>query len=338
MKKRFLFLILSSLFGVGLFAWVVQSVGWQAIKKVFFVVNTWQILILSFLGLLIVLLEGFRWKEILKMEDKNISFIDFFKLGVASFSITFFVPILFGSAEFLRGYFLKQKKNYSGLEITSSIIIDRIVGWTVDVLFVVLGVIFFFYNTREYPNDLFVKIGLVFLFLLFCLTFFYFRALKNISIVKIFHKIFNNELGDKSLEIENGVFNFFRLPKRKIAKPFILSLIKNLIICFKAWLLILFLGETIPFMFSVSIVAFTQLAIIVPVPATLGSHEIMQVFAFNSLGLDSSIAVAFTMIDRGVSFLVALVGVIFLFKIGGNFLKKYFIEKKNNSHYSNNHV
>ncbi len=328
----------SFLLGLSLFVWVVQSVGWEAVREVFFIINTWQVLILLFLGLLTVSLEGLRWKEILKIENKKISFVDFFKLGVASFSINFFVPILFGSAEFLRGYFLKQKKNYSGLEITSSIIIDRIVGWTVDIIFVVLGLFLFFYNTRKYPHDLLIKIGLVFLFLLFCLLFFYFRALKNISIVKIFHKIFNSTTENKSIEVERGVFNFFRSPKKKIIKPFILSFVKNLIICFKAWLLVLFLGETISFVFAVSIVAFTQLAIILPVPAILGSHEVMQVFAFNSSGLDSSVAVAFTMIDRGVSFLVALIGAFFLFKIGENFMKKYFIEKNNNSHYSNNHV
>ena len=338
MRKKFLLLTLSFLLGTGLFIWIVQSVGWQAIKEVFFVINTQQVLILFFLSLLVPLIEGVRWKGILELENKELSFKDSFKLGVSSFSINFLVPILFGSAEFFRGYFLKQKKNYSGLEITSSIIVDRIIGWTVDAIFVVLGVFLFFYNIRITPNDLLIKIGWFFLFFILCLLFFYFSALKNISIVKIFHKIFNNEIKGKSLEVEKRVFDFFRLPKKDIMKPFVLSFIKDLIMCFRVWLLVLFLGKTIPIISAISIVAFLYLAIIVPVPATLGSHEIIQIFAFNSLDMSSSMAIAFTMIDRGISFLVALIGIVFLFKIGGSFLKKYFVEKNNNSHYSNKHV
>ena len=338
MKKRFLLLIFSFLLGVSLFVWVVQSVGWQTIKEVFFVINTQQVLILFFLSLLVPLIEGFRWKEILKAQNKEISCKDASKLGVASFSINFLVPILFGSAEFLRGYFLKQKKNYSGLEITSSIIIDRIIGWTVDAFFVVSGTFLFFYNARILPHNLLIRIGWFFLFFIVCLLFFYFGVLKNISIVKIFHKTFSNEIGNKSLEIERGVFDFFRKSKKNIIKPFALSFVKDLIMCLRTWLLISFLGKTISFMSALSIVAFSCLAIMIPVPATLGSHEVIQVFAFNSLGMNSSMAIAFTMIDRGLSFLIALVGLIFLFRIGGAFLKKHLIEKNNNLHYSNNHV
>ena len=338
MRKKFLLLIFSFLLGASLFVWIVQSVGWQAIKEVFFIINAQQVLILFFLSLSIPLIEGARWKGILKIDNKEISFRDSSKLGVASFSINFLAPILFGSAEFFRGYFLKQKKNYPGLEITSSIIIDRIIGWTVDILFIILGAFLFFYNIKIAPNDLLIKIGWFFLFFTFCLLFFYFRALKNISIVKIFPKIFNDEIGGKSLEVEKRIFDFFRLPKKSIIKPFALSFVKNLIMCLRAWFLVSFLGKAIPLVYVMSIVAFTYLAIIVPVPATLGSHEVIQVFAFNSLNMNSSMAIAFTMIDRGLSFLVTLIGIVFLFKIGGGFLKKYFVEKNNKSNYSNKYV
>ena len=334
MKKRFLLLIFSFLLGVSLFVWIVQSVGWQAVKEVFFIINAQQVLILFLLSLLIPLMEGLRWREVLKIENKEISFIDSFRLGVSSFFINFFAPILFGAAEFFRGYFLKQKTNYSSLEITSSLIIDRIIGWTIDTFFIILGVFLFFYNIRIYPHDLLIKIGWFFLFFIVCLLFFYFRALRNISIVKIF----TNKIGGKSLEVEKGVFDFFRKPKKNIIKPFILSSIKSLIMCLRTWLLIYFLGKTISLVSVLSIVAFTYLAIITPVPATLGAHEVIQVFAFNSLGMNSSMAIAFTMIDRGVSFLIALVGFLLIFRIGGDFLKKYLIEKNDNSHYSDNHV
>jgi len=330
MKKGFLLLTLSFLIGVGVFAWVISFVGWESIQKIFFAINVWQVLILFVLSISIPLIEGIRWREVLKTTNKEISVFDSSKLGISSFSINFFAPILFGLAEFFRGYFIKQKKNYSSLEIASSIIIDRIIGWTIDAIFVVFGIVLFFYNSRIAPNDLLLKIGIVFSFFVIVLLFFYSRALKNISIIKFIYKLFNREAGKKSLDVEEGVFKFFRLPVKNTFKPFLLSFIKDSIMSFKFWLLILFLGNSISLISTISIVAFTYLAIIIPVPATLGSYEIIQLFAFNSLGMKSSMAIAFTMIDRGLSFLVAIFGGIFILRIGDVLLKKYFIEKDNN--------
>ena len=59
------------------------------------------------------------------------------------------------------------------------------------------------------------------------------------------------------------------------------------------------------------------------IPAVLGSHEAIQVFAFGSLGLGAPAATAFTMIIRAADILVALIGTAALFQLGIGILKKY---------------
>jgi uncharacterized membrane protein YbhN (UPF0104 family) len=65
----------------------------------------------------------------------------------------------------------------------------------------------------------------------------------------------------------------------------------------------------------------------IPIPTSLGSHEAIQTFAFNALGLGASSATAFTMIIRAAELLLALVGIIFFFRLGAIVLKDFLFEK-----------
>ena len=96
---------------------------------------------------------------------------------------------------------------------------------------------------------------------------------------------------------------------------------------FRTWLLILFLGKEISGLPVFSILGFTYLAVMVPIPTALGSHEAIQTFAFNSLGLGLPTATAFTMIIRGAELLIALVGVIILLRLGVIFLKNLLFKR-----------
>ena len=280
MKKKSLLFILSFLLGGGIFAWIIRLVGWDEIQSTFFTLSIWQISLVFVLYLLIPLLEGLRWKEILKTQNKEISLKDSCKLGVIGFSINFLFPILFGATDFFRGYYLKEKKKYSGIKVSSSIIIDRIIGWTVNVLLIVLGVFWFFYKTRTIPDNLLIYVSWFFLFFIISLIFFYFRVLNKKSIVEIFYKFFNEKAKNISQEVEKDVFIFFNLSKKKAIKPFLISLVKDLIMMLIIWLLMMFLQVRISLLSAFFILAFTYLIIIIPLPASLGSHEVIQIFIF----------------------------------------------------------
>ena len=65
----------------------------------------------------------------------------------------------------------------------------------------------------------------------------------------------------------------------------------------------------------------------IPLPTSLGSHEAIQTFAFNSLGLGASTAAAFTMIIRGAELIFALAGIAFFLRLGIGLLKKALLTK-----------
>lgn len=115
-------------------------------------------------------------------------------------------------------------------------------------------------------------------------------------------------------------------------KSFGLSFLRAGTMYLRAWLLILFLGRNISALPVLSVLGFTYLAVMIPIPTALGSHEAIQTFAFNSLGLGMASATAFTMIIRGTELIIALVGVIILFRLGIILLKNtlYKPEHRNN--------
>lgn len=90
----------------------------------------------------------------------------------------------------------------------------------------------------------------------------------------------------------------------------------------RAWLLMVFLGKSIGLLPAVSVLGFTYLALMIPIPAAFGSHEAIQAFGFNSLGLGVSNAPAFTMIIRGAEIIVALIGIAVLVRFWTVLIKK----------------
>ena len=69
------------------------------------------------------------------------------------------------------------------------------------------------------------------------------------------------------------------------------------------------------------------MAVMIPIPTALGTHEAIQTFAFNSLGLGTHTATAFTMIIRGAELMAALVGVVILFRLGAILVKNNLFKK-----------
>jgi len=133
--------------------------------------------------------------------------------------------------------------------------------------------------------------------------------------------------GNAILETEKEIFDFFKPKRKSMWKGFGLSFLRAAAMYLRAWLLILFLGKSISALPALSILGFTYLAAMIPIPTALGSHEAIQIFAFNSLGLGLSTATAFTMIIRGAELIIALVGVVILYRLGIGLIRHTLFKK-----------
>lgn len=311
MRKFFLFLF-SLFIGISLFSWTIEIVGWQEIKKAFLVFTGWQglaILALTFLG---VVIGTWKWREILRAEGVTISSRELFGAYLAGFSIMFLTPILLWGGEMFRSYVLKEKHSVPWSKSMASVIIDRILEYTCNLAVIFLGALFFLlFIGIPSPELIIISVG-VFVIFFAALAIFYFKCLKKESFVAIFSK--NNQ--NQPHEIEKEIFRFFKIKKISMWKSFALAFLRTAAMYLRAWLLLLFLGKNLSALPVLSVLGFTYLALLIPIPTALGAHEALQTFAFGALGLGASSATAFTMIIRGAELILSFFGVAMLCRLG----------------------
>jgi uncharacterized protein (TIRG00374 family) len=324
--KKFFLLLISLLIGIGLFFWILKIVGWREIKNAFLVFTGWQGLVIFSLTLLMMVVGTWKWKEILKGGGNDISFRNLFRPYLAGFALIYLFPVIVWGGEFFRGYVLKERNSIPWSKGMASVIIDRILEWTANLAVIFFGGIFFLFMIGLPPMKLAIIFGGVFLLFLTGIAFFYFKSVKKESMVSFFIKGNQNQ----PLEIEKEIFSFFKIKKPLMWKVISLTFLRAAIMYIRAWFLIFFLGKSIGALPVLSVLGFSYLAVMIPIPTALGSHEAIQTFAFSALGLGASTATAFTMIQRGAELIMALAGVIILFRLGIILIKNTLFKKLNN--------
>lgn len=90
----------------------------------------------------------------------------------------------------------------------------------------------------------------------------------------------------------------------------------------RIWFVVNFLGKSINFFPALPILAFSYLAMMVPVPAVLGVQEGVQIFTFDALKLGFDLGMAFALITRGADVIFALIGIFISFKLAAQLLRK----------------
>ncbi len=72
------------------------------------------------------------------------------------------------------------------------------------------------------------------------------------------------------------------------------------------------MGKAIGIQKTLAVKSVADLSSIIPLPAGLGSLEISQAYAFQVLGFDLASGVAFSLILRGLSLVIATIGLLML--------------------------
>lgn len=292
--------------------------------------SIWQGLVILFITLIIAILGTWKWKEILKGQGVGVSFFSLFSPYLAGFALMFLASIMVFGGEVFRAYRLKQKNSVPWPKGMASVIIDRVIEWTTNLAVIVLGAAVFLYNIGLPPKNLFIIFGGFFIAFAIGIGYFYLKIYKRESFVEAIISFFGGkQLKEDSafFEIENEIFKFFRWEEPQMLKSFAISFLRTGAMLFRVWLLILFLGKDSSFLASLSILGFSYLAAMIPIPTALGSHEAIQAYAFNSLGLGVSTATVFTMIIRGAELILSLAGLIILFRLGFVLINTAVIEK-----------
>ena len=329
--NKVLLLFISLLVGVGIFFGMTQQTSLEEIITLFSAFSFQDGVVIIILTGLTMITGAWKWKEILADKDIDINLWDLFKFYLAGFSVMFLAPILVWAGEAFRAYMVRQKSEGSWSEIVASVVIDRVVEWTTNLIVILGGGAIFLLNIGLPPPKLRLIFGGALLFFLGGIFVFYFKILRKESITKAFGSIFNGNLDSEPLTVEKEMFSFFRKGNSMMWKTFLISFLRAGLMLARTWFLIVFLGKSISLFSSLSVLGFTYLAVMIPIPTALGTHEAIQSFSFKSLDLRASAATVFTMTTRGSETIFAILGLGIFLRLGLKYLRKIF-SSKNNKH------
>jgi len=329
--KKVLFFFTSLFIGIGLLIWIIQFVGWPQIKSAFLIFTGWHGAVILFLTFLMLLAGAWKWKMILKNQGYKLTNREIIAPYLTCFSMIYLFPMLILGGEIFRAYVVREKHGIPWGKALASVLIDKILEATSFLVVILAGLTFFLFKIGMPPRNLALVLGGVLLFLIVGIGFFYFKTFKKQSIIKPLVRFFNRRKlpnGDM-LEMETEVFDFFKHKKKALWQGFGLAFFRVAVTWLRCWVLILFLGKSISLLPALSVLGFYYFAMIIPIPAALGSHEAIQVFSFGALGLGASIAPAFTMIQRGAELMMAFIGIIIFFKLGIGLFQAILFRKLN---------
>lgn len=330
MNNKLILIILSFAIGIIAFIFLGKWIGWDEIGRAFSAFTVEQGAIILFLTLIIALLGNLRWKEILKDQGIDISFFKLFRIYLGGYSIMYLFPSILLAGEFFRMYGLGKERGLSWKRTASSVIVERVLEWTSNLLVVFLGLFLFVFKINFFSKKIILFFGAAFCFFFFAIIFFYTTALRKRSIVHLIVKKYEEGKENGLIEVENQVFNYFDLKSKYLIKGLALSFLRALVMQLRVWVLILFLGANVGFLHSFSILGFSYLSSMIPIPTSLGTHEAIQIGAFRSIGLPGSMAAAFTLIIRAAEIILSSFGLIYLIRVGFN-LKNNIYENKQDS-------
>ena len=148
MKKIILFLVLLFI-GFGLFIETAKIIGWDEIKQGFFAFTGEQGLAILGLTFLMAIVGTLRWKHILNSQKVDIPFSNLFRPYLLGFSMMYLFPMVIFGGELFRSYFLKKKNNVPWPKGMASVIIDRFLEWTVNLIVVFFGIAYFLFKIGQ---------------------------------------------------------------------------------------------------------------------------------------------------------------------------------------------
>jgi len=308
--KKLLFSLISLSLGIILLFWLVQKIGWRNIKDTILQLSFWELIFVLFLGFLCLLFGTLRWREILRQKGYQFSIAELYGEYLASFAITYLVPLVFFGNEVFRSQVLTLKRKDALLpeKTLSAAIIDRIFETGFQTTTIFLGVLSLFLITGSLLMSFVVIVFLFFLILLFY-YFFFFKK----SFIGGFLRLDKN---NHFRLIEKEIFAFFKIRNRFFQRALLFSFLKTTLNLLQYWILIYFLGSKLSFLEAVSVLGISILSMAPPISADFGSHDWGSALLCSKLGLGMERGVAFASIVRGINLILATLGILFLIKIG----------------------
>lgn len=298
MSKKTIFITISLVVGLALFAGTIKKIGlssaWETVKNF-----SWEyFFVVLLVTILAPMVQVFRWQLLLKSQGAKVKWSTLMASFFSGFTLSYLTPVAYLGGEPVRVICLRERSNLKPGLASASVVVDKGLQLSANLLIILLGTFLLFLNF-SLPASLIVVIILAvcLLFSLFCLLIFYFTSNQ-----KYFAKIagwlgLSTGKNHKLEQVEDFIHQLLA-PRKKIFWLIVLvDLLAAGLELLRFWLIVFFLGLTLSFNYLLIIGAFLFLVLVIPLPGSFGSLEASQALAFSLLGF-ASLGLVFSLILR----------------------------------------
>lgn len=289
---------------------VFRKISINEVIKYIVSANVLYLVLALIFGFFLLLLRSYRWRLIIK-DYKNFKISNFFESTVLGLFFNTILPFRIG--DFIQGYSLARKTNFTKSLTFSSVLMERFVDLFPPIIFIITGS---FFIVLPKQISIFFSVLVLLCLILGLILILKFKELiiktiDNFSLkLKIFKKIYN-VVNNFFLAIEN--FKDISV----LIKVGLLTFFLWFGYSFNMWLVCIALDIKLPSVFSGMLVqAITSLSVVIPSsPGYIGSWEFMGMLALSVFSVEKTKAVAFSLLSHILGMLpVVVLGLIFIFK------------------------
>ena len=262
-----------------------------------------QIALLVLLNAAIISLFALRWWVLLRTQGYRVPFRAAIRYRLAAFGVSYFTPGPQFGGEPLQVYFLHHNHAIPTTDAVASLSLDKLLELLSNFTFLAFGVIMI--TSRgllNFAENIFLSVVVL---ALATLPWLYLMGLTQN--IKPFSKLARGSARKfpKSVRFatavqhsETQMSDFCRRHPVKIMGLMLLSGVVWAALVFEYWLMLYFLGTQLNLWHTLVFITAARLAFLAPLPGGLGSLEISQVLAAQTLGLSTSLGVSIGLLIR----------------------------------------
>lgn len=301
---------------IGLLAWAIVAAPlaeiWESLKQLHF----WQIGILLVVNSAAIVFITLRWWLIIRAESAKIPFIPLIGYRLAAFGVSYFTPGPQVGGEPLQVLYLQKHHQLTYARSTAIVIIDKLVEFLVNILFLAVG-LFVILQHRLLPlNDsqLFGSLAPLLVLLLIpplhvTLLFLGKHPLSAIAGF-IQTRIGRRKFLRLMIVSEHLAGTFTRRHFRAMIGAIFTSALAMTCMWVEYWMMARFISIDLTGVQALAGLTFVQLAFMVPLPAGLGALEASQVFIIGAMGFPPAAGLTMSLLMRGRDILFGGLGLI----------------------------
>jgi uncharacterized protein (TIRG00374 family) len=267
-------------------------------------------------SLIIFLLHVMRWKYILESHGIKLRFPKLFLAALAGYAVSYVTPSAQVGGEPVKALLIKSQKVKFHVAL-SSVIIDKYVELTSNVLMGIVGFVILIFHATISSNG-FLVIGLTLSLSAVVLYAFYYRTVSGRPFVSLIFNVLRfrklEKLKQNVVNSEKLMTKFWKHKGKAQLIAFFFSFAAFFAMFFEYYYLMKAFGFESTFIQIFLVCTVVAVAYIIPVPAALGALEIGQTNLFAVLSYDPLIGLGLSLIIRLRDSIYTALGFVYILK------------------------